>query len=56
MEKICVCPECKRVVRVIAPSPGLCFRAGEILRDNLCLWSEALQLALDEEADNANEV
>lgn len=55
MEKICVCPECKRVVRVIEPSTNLCYRANEILSTNLCSWAEALQLALDEER-NADEI
>jgi hypothetical protein len=48
MEKICVCPECHKIVRLIEPSPLVCFRANEILKSNKCSWSEALQLALDE--------
>lgn len=51
-EKICVCPECKRVVRLIEPSPDICFRANEILTANVCSWEEALQIALEELEDH----
>jgi len=48
VEKICVCPECKRVIRLVEPSLDLCYRANELLASNLCSWPEALQMAIDE--------
>ena len=51
MEKICVCPECKRIVRVVEPPPSLCYRANEILLERHCSWAEALQRALEEEEE-----
>lgn len=52
VEKICVCPECKKVVRWIEPTPAICYRANEILKSNLCSWPEALQMALEEMEDD----
>jgi hypothetical protein len=48
VEKICVCPEYHRVVRLIEPTPDICYRANEILASNVCSWDEALQIALEE--------
>lgn len=52
VEKICVCPECKKAVRWIEPTPAICYRANEILKSNLCSWPEALQIALEEMDDS----
>ena len=55
VEKICVCPECTRVDRLIEPSPAICFRANELIKNNECSWKEAIKQAV-EEAEGGDEV
>lgn len=48
MEKYLVCPQCRKVVRLIEPTAEICFRANEILAKRECSYADALQRAIDE--------
>lgn len=49
--KICVCPECRKVVRLVEPSAAIRYRANEIIAETGKSDAEAVQMALDEELD-----